>query len=464
MTYTIPDIIDESSADISQHDQLERKALVEYLSGVIGRLDGPFVMALDSPFGTGKTTFVHWLKEDLKHKRHQCIYFDAWKVDYATDPLVAMVASIDRDFSSEGVDNKYKKQFKKVKDVVTALAKSSVVAGTKRLTFDVVDLEVIAKSAEPTTDIVTQFNKEFESLNAFRAELTEAVKLLPHPTPTADQKANLVFFVDELDRCRPTFAIQLLERVKHLFDIENIVFILSIDKKQIEASIKAVYGSEINAPEYLRRFFNLEYRLPVADTTRYIDSLITRFNLDPVFAGRAEQHPSQFRYDREHIVTYLNFLANAMGLSLRAIERCMTRLRIIMDGVTNNHYLYPVLVVLLIVLHSNQPDLYDGIISGDTSPEDIIQHLTSLVRGQLKEEPEEQMIQAIHAYLLIVDPDQKRAQEQSEKLEMEAKSCNDSYAALLIGMRDFIKRQRGFRNMSLSAIAKQVELVSGIRK
>lgn len=67
-----------------------------------------------------------------------------------------------------------------------------------------------------------------------------------------------MFFIDELDRCRPTFAIELLERIKHLFDIQNIVFVLSIDKEQLEASTAAAYGSAINAPEYLRRFIDLE--------------------------------------------------------------------------------------------------------------------------------------------------------------------------------------------------------------
>ena len=74
-----------------------------------------------------------------------------------------------------------------------------------------------------------------------------------------DSSKPLLFFIDELDRCRPTFAIEMLERIKHLFDVKNMVFVLSIDKKQLEAITAAVYGERIDASEYLRRFIDLVF-------------------------------------------------------------------------------------------------------------------------------------------------------------------------------------------------------------
>ena len=107
-------------------------------------------------------------------------------------------------------------------------------------------------------DAVATFNQESNLFDEFRKELTEAVKLLQNDETERESKdiseSNLVIFVDELDRCRPTFAVQLLERIKHLFDIPKIVFVLSLDKKQMEASIKAVYGAEIDAAEYSTPF------------------------------------------------------------------------------------------------------------------------------------------------------------------------------------------------------------------
>lgn len=94
MNYRLPDL--EIPADNPfENDVLDRRPLVEFLAGLIGRLSGPFVLALDSPWGTGKTTLVRMLKATLKQEHFQCVYFNAWQVDYVTDPLVALVSALD---------------------------------------------------------------------------------------------------------------------------------------------------------------------------------------------------------------------------------------------------------------------------------------------------------------------------------------------------------------------------------
>ena len=94
MKYRLPEL-EVSSDNPFQHDALERKPLVEFLASLIGRLEGPFVLALDSPWGTGKTTIVKMLQAKLAMDQFQCVYFNAWKVDYVTDPLVALVSALD---------------------------------------------------------------------------------------------------------------------------------------------------------------------------------------------------------------------------------------------------------------------------------------------------------------------------------------------------------------------------------
>ena len=71
----------------------------------------------------------------------------------------------------------------------------------------------------------------------------------------------VVFIIDELDRCRPNYAVEVLEQIKHLFSVPKIVFVLSIDKEQLGHAVRGVYGSEkLNADEYLRRFIDILYR------------------------------------------------------------------------------------------------------------------------------------------------------------------------------------------------------------
>lgn len=95
MAYRVPQL-EIPDGDPFRNDALERKPVVEFLSGLIGRIDGPFVLALDSPWGTGKTTLIQMLEAVLKGQDFSCVHFNAWKVDYVTDPLVALVSSIDR--------------------------------------------------------------------------------------------------------------------------------------------------------------------------------------------------------------------------------------------------------------------------------------------------------------------------------------------------------------------------------
>ena len=90
MKYRLPDL--EIPPDNPfQHDALERKPVVEFLTGLISRLAGPFVLALDSPWGTGKTTVVRMLQAELKRQEFQCVYFNAWQVDYVADALLSLI-------------------------------------------------------------------------------------------------------------------------------------------------------------------------------------------------------------------------------------------------------------------------------------------------------------------------------------------------------------------------------------
>ena len=463
MTYRINDL-DVPEDNPFQYDSLDRRPVVEFLSELIGRLNGPFVMALDSPWGSGKTTLVRMLIADLQRKEFQCVYFNAWKVDYITDPLVALVSSIDRiDLGGDEAANNFRSRLKTVKKVTTLLAKRWVMAAIKASTLGALDLEkeyeAIASELTANTvgDIVDAFNQEIELLEKFRAELEAAVKQLPN----VGKKANLVFFIDELDRCRPTFAIKLLERIKHLFDIQNIVFVLSIDKQQLEAITAAVYGSGINAPEYLRRFIDLEYGIPAVHPERYTEALIERFELTPVFAKRKDQGAV---YDEENFVEFFTMLADAVGLSLRARERCITRLRVVMDQTPANHDLDPILVALLIVLRSNKPDLFSRVVSGEASAETVMEYLYSLPNGEEFRTGRAGII--IDAYLIVSDPNHDRRQKRMAQLNKEATGSKlpevQQHASDLLDMIGNLKD--GFRGeIRLVSVAKKIDLAAMVK-
>lgn len=364
--------------DPFKNDSLNRKPIVEFLADLTTRLNGPFVIALDSPWGSGKSTVVKMLKSTLQSKDFECIYFNSWKVDYIVDPLVALVASIGSiDLGSGKPAASFQRHYNKAKKITTAIAKRSVIAATKAATLGALeidkDLEKIAAdlAGDSAGDIVDNFKNESALLDKFRTEIQSAIQSLPN----ANKKTNLIFFIDELDRCRPNFAIDLLERVKHIFDIENIVFIISIDKSQLESSISAVHGAKINSSEYLRRFFDLEFGIPTPETKSYIINLISRLDLDDVFSAR--NSPNTI-YDKQHFIDSFHLLSMVTELSLRSIERCMTRLKIVMDQTPQKSYLDPMLVSLLIVLRTTNPDLFLRLSDGRASAEEVDEYFNRI--------------------------------------------------------------------------------------
>lgn len=467
MKYRLPEL-DVPDDNPFQHDALDRKPVVEFLSGLIRRLSGPFVLALDSPWGTGKTTLIRMLQADLKRQEFQCLYFNAWKVDYVTDPLVALVGALDDlHLDDDDAEKSFRGHLKIAKEITTMVAKRVVVAGVKAATLNILDMDkaIEAMASENSGaiagDLVDAFNKEKVTLETFKSEVEKAVKTFE---PTG-KKENLVFFIDELDRCRPTFAIEMLERIKHLFDVPNIIFVLSVDKGQLEASTAAVYGDRINAQEYLRRFIDLEYGIPLVQTKKFTEKLLTRFELDSLFSERKNEVT---RYDKDNFVDAFTVLADHLNMSLRARERCITRLCIVMEQTQADHFLDPFLVALLLVLRSNKADLFIRICSGVDGPEAVMQYLSGLPGGAQLVDGRLGVL--LEAYLIASDPNGERREARNSKLRRQAEGKDAADARPQTGQRalKLLDMQHGifsgFREtVSLKTVAGKIDLAALVK-
>ena len=446
-------------------DALNRRPMIKFLAGLIENTGGPFVLALDSPWGTGKTTLVQMLKAELELKNYVCLYFNAWQVDYVTDPLIALVSSIDRmELDVEGdLKASIKKHLKIVRRVTSIVAKRTAVAAAKVLTAGVLNLDGEIEDAaaelagDSVSDVVELFQKETVLLAKFKSELEAVIKKLPD----ASKKSTLVFFVDEIDRCRPTFSIELLERIKHLFDIPNILFVLSLDKQQLEASTAAVYGPNINSAEYLRRFIDLEYAVPAVKTKKFVESLFLRFELNDIFAQRTANY--EIHHDRQNFIDFFSSLADALSLTLRAQERCITRLRVVMDQTPNNHYLEPVLVALLIILKANNPNLFRRLCRGDAIAKDVMSYLYDLPNGKDIFSGRDGIL--VEAYLIASDDNLDRKgkfiSELSVWINNQEVKENKDRAMQLIQMINTISK--GMRDISFSHVSRKVDLAAWIK-
>lgn len=371
------------------NDNLDRRQIVEFVASIVTQTENrPLVLAIDSPYGTGKSTFVEMLNVTLTQQNFQTVHFNAWKADHVSDPLIAMVAALDRavprtPVSAETLD--------RVKAITGAVVKKGIAIGAKFLTSGLLEVadeieEAVADAAgDVAGDIIDSFEKEQEAIESFRIELGKVVAKLPD----LDRNPTLVFFIDELDRCRPDFAMQLLERVKHMFDVPNLVFVLSVDKKQLEAVTAAVYGERIDAVEYLRKFIDLEFTLPRPAIKDFVNSTIKRAGLDAAFNARSVS-------DKDSIVRFITFLASIYGMSLRSIERSIVRLKLVVATVPKNYEMNPVHVALLVVLRSVDKEMFDKLLGKRISPMNALEHFRSLPHaGTRLESRDGQILEAI---------------------------------------------------------------------
>lgn len=445
-------------------DALERKPVVEFLRDLIKQIEGPFVLALDSPWGTGKTTVVRMLRCSLEIEGFQCVYFNAWKDDYVTDPLIPMVSAIDELKTDDGSKNEsFRASMSIVRTAVGPIAKSALKAAIKMGTMGVLDVDEAIESAtadaasDAASDLIDVFQKEKASLEQFRDELAKAVGKLSQNDPPRP----LIFFIDELDRCRPSYAIELLERVKHLFDVPNIVFVLSIDKKQLEAITAAVYGERIDAPEYLRRFIDLEYALPALHTKNYTRELIKRFEFKDFFEAR-KQH-STLAYDHDNFVEAFTLLAGMFDLPLRARERCLTRLAVAITQTPKDHYLDPIVLSLLLVLRIEEPGLYAGLIGGSIAPRDLMETLRQ--RPAARELMASRVSIILEAYLIAGDVVRERGEQVLKSLQELAKVEPDTASGLrareLLDMQRYVGGTWG-RSFSIKYVAGKVDLAAKV--
>ncbi|MGD9712945.1 MAG: P-loop NTPase fold protein [Thermomicrobiales bacterium] len=449
-----------------EHDRLGRAPAVKFVAELLEKTGGPFVMALDAPWGTGKTTFVRMLEAELIRSGFACINFNAWQVDYVTDPLVALVSAIEQvDLKAGDKGAVFREGFKKVSRVTGLVAKRGAIATAKAITLGALELdaEIERLAAELagglTSDVVAAFQRERQLLETFRRELESAIGLLAK----SEKKGTLIFIVDELDRCRPTFAIELLERIKHLFDVPNIIFLLALDKGQLEASAAKVYGERIDAVEYLRRFIDLEFSLPTPDMSAFTAALLDRFGMTEWFAGRT--HP-ELRHDRANFVEFFTALANIFELSLRARERCMTRVQVVLDQTAEDHYLDPVLVALLVVLRVKVPSLFSSYCAGHASPADVMNALADQPGGAAFCEGDAGHI--LEAHLVAADPDRDRAEQFYKNLVQlrEDDSAPQKERARASALLDLRRHIPGFRRgeLPLKLIAAKIDLATHIER
>lgn len=341
-----PRMQDEAPADFEPDWVGGRAQLARQLTGYISRLPEGGVIGIHAQWGGGKTWFARRWAAQLQEDGYKTAVLDAFQTDLAVDPFVVITAEL----SALLDDKKQKALQENAKRTWYALAPAAVRAvaafGSVAVGLPPGAAGAAEKLADGFADATeAALGRELDAyhaakgqLAAFRATLSELAGAMDKP---------LVIMVDELDRCRPDYAVRMLERIKHLFDVPNVVFVLFVERTQLERAIEGVYGAGIDATAYLDKFVHLFLRLP--KPRRGTDSFARKF-----LPGLLEHHG----ISREQAVSFEDAfleLAIAADLSLRELERGVTLYALTDGKITDSGGL----LAWYMVLKLRHPGLFD---------------------------------------------------------------------------------------------------------
>lgn len=366
----------------------EADDLIGYLESVAGRPptreDGhAHVMAVDTAYGHGKTFFLRRFNRHLKSTDHVSAFVDAWVDDLEDQPIVALAATLDRALApwaakseevATGLAEFKSKAGQVVKIVGVGLAKRGagylITQGavealgdelgreskvSRDITRDALkeggkavvdDVMAAFKTITPSMDArIVQFQEGQAAIQAMKNSLAHVVQSLV----AAGLKLPITIIVDELDRCRPTYAIKVLEEIKHLFDVQGVAFLLGLHGRQLEHSITAAYGVGFDGAAYLRRFFNRRYSLKPVSLEPLIQHLLTTLSVNEprlshpavirAGAGKAVEMPAA-----ELISGYLQAYGLAARDTFEIVEGIHTALALTSGNKIQLSYALPLII------------------------------------------------------------------------------------------------------------------------
>ncbi len=333
-----------------ENDLFNRKPFWESLANLIlNSWNESLTISIDANRWEWKTTFLKMWKNYLITERStqenklNIIYFDSFKNDYIEDPFIPLFWEIINNFwlDKKTLKDKWINLIKWILPLLWKVWARWVMKWDNEQIDN--DLEKLIE-----WDIVSQIWKTLEEyikkdslVNDFKLTVEKLI----------EGKWQMIFIIDELDRCRPDFALRLLERIKHFFDIKWLYFVLWINKKQILNYINKIYWN-IESEEYLQKFIDIETNLPKNtsernnDYEKYIEYLINAqykdiFNL---FSNRIDSM-------KELIL----FLSNHYNISFRELEKIFNYLALTYKSLKNPENLnsYFLIIILLFIRVKN---------------------------------------------------------------------------------------------------------------
>lgn len=398
------------------HDEFNRKPIAENIIRLLTSDIDLSPMVIDGGWGTGKTEFCQKLIRLMQqqHPDYQPIYIDAFRSDHSGEPLLALLAEIIKTCtppkdSDEKLIEEHKDRIRRITKaagfLMKTVAKAAVGHVLKQNTDDLAEeLQQIMNDdqeadslAETVTDAAATIashtiDATVEALLKEQIEAEKNLETLKACLKEFAEEKPIILFIDELDRCRPDYAVDMLEVIKHVFDVENVKVVLVTNTKQLRAAINHRYGVAVDAQKYLDKFLKYSFALP--------DKVVARFEEERALVAvehfkqliRKSRWANELKDlidERSPTINFISDMVERNNLSLRETERLVRFLEIyhsLSGGLNGVIWQYVLLRITGVFIFCLYPSLMDDINKNRTDSKDFarlfnIQSLSSIPKN-----------------------------------------------------------------------------------
>lgn len=262
---------------IKGQNSTQRNLEIKDFISALDMIDENMFISLDARWGEGKTFYVRQIEKTLEYQTMKKfstedtndeldrmkvhftgteledidlgnsyfpIYYNAWLYDNHTDPLMSLLYVVVKKCGKIINPQLTKEKSDRIKQMLQSIQ---------------VNFPFFSINGEQVVNAVSNKNI-FEEIQ-LAEDIRNEVKLI-FDEVIVEQAQKLVIFIDELDRCKPSYALEMLERIKHYFDDDRIIFVVSVNKEQLTHTISTYYGEGFDSTGYLNKFFDIEAYLP----------------------------------------------------------------------------------------------------------------------------------------------------------------------------------------------------------
>lgn len=363
-----PLVVGNTEGFTVENDLFGRKPIAEGMTNLLTKVSSPLTVAVDGQWGSGKTVFLKMWAGELRKQNIPVAYFDAFANDHNEDAFSAIAQNlISLARNSEPKISATTRNFVAAAENMSRMFVSAALKTTLRVAtqgmLDATTLQRLAETANEQAGTVTdamidnllreQEAKESRLL-AFRQALEQLPALLSNRDKSTPALPPLIVIVDELDRCRPTFAVELLECIKHFFTVDRTHFVLGLHTGQLLNSIRAVYGPGIDAAQYLEKFIHLNVFL-TGEPSSFRDLNIVKY------VGhwkRQMEIPPALDSDFDEAAQLIIHVAETKSLQIRSVQRILSNFTLAITTAPKGWFRPPLLLAGLSILKSLHPEAY----------------------------------------------------------------------------------------------------------